>query len=381
MIAEYDIYTDSLLTTDNKNYITELILKKESKNNIDFIYPKNNKQEYQELHKNLKNIYFNNKSELNAFCEQELKTVEDCIEVILKSDIDMMINYIPEKFKTYEVYLAAVKKYRYMLRDVPDNLITYDMCLFAVRYIHSFEMVPKKFRTKELFLTAIKNDPCLIIHDEEYEFDSAELYALRLDAVTRNGYALHLIREQYITRELCVAALISYPEEIEVIQEQYLTPDLLLEVAKKNGEILEFLNENDKSYEICMAAVTQRGYALEYVPEKFKTYEMSLASIKSSGEFDVIPTEHLTAEMYITSIFSGKDMIDRLPDEYRTPEICIFAALDKNIHAFKHIPENLKTYELCLSVVKRDIRQLLYVPKNFSDKIMQYIYDNKHLFV
>jgi hypothetical protein len=69
------------------------------------------------------------------------------------------IEHIPEKFRTPELWHAAVSESGSLLKEMPAPLVTEEICRLAVSgYGKALEFVPDKYRTKELFFAAVKQD-------------------------------------------------------------------------------------------------------------------------------------------------------------------------------------------------------------------------------
>ena len=65
-----------------------------------------------------------------------------------------LLEYVPKKFITPELYLAAVKK-GYELYNVPEELKTPEICLAAVKQNYrALKYVPEELRTPEIHKTA-----------------------------------------------------------------------------------------------------------------------------------------------------------------------------------------------------------------------------------
>lgn len=85
------------------------------------------------------------------FVPEEHKTIEVCLEAIAEGTtgslgLKSIIERVPEKFKTSEFYLEAVKRNGYVLGDVPEVMKSPKMCLVAsVQDRFRFPDVPKEF--------------------------------------------------------------------------------------------------------------------------------------------------------------------------------------------------------------------------------------------
>jgi hypothetical protein len=99
--------------------------------------------------------------------------------------------------------------------------------------------------------------------------------------------------------------------------------------------------------EDCLAAVQEDGIALKYVPEEFKTPEVCLAAVGENlvRAFRIKPDSPLR---YV-------------PEECKTPELCLLA-VQQDGAALYFVPGNLRTPEICLAAVREDGEALEFVP-------------------
>jgi hypothetical protein len=164
----------------------------------------------------------------------------------------------PAQMKLYLQYLAAVKKDGSRLENVPEELMTAEICLAAVRdWGKAVQYVTEELMTAEICLAAVK----------------------------QNGNALEVVPEEYKTAEVCLAAV---QQNGKVLMHKYIpaaqrTAELCLEAVKNDAWALTFVPEKLKTAEMCLAAVQQDGMRLCNVPEKLKTAEICLAAVQQKS--------------------------------------------------------------------------------------------------
>ena len=105
-----------------------------------------------------------------------------------------------------------------------------------------------------------------------------------------------------------------------------------------------------------MLAVRQNGFNLQFVPPKFKTKELCrLALYNELCGFEFIPEEFLTEEWcYIGAKAKNHyvfDILKEIPEKFRTERVC-FEPVKRNGREIYFVPETLKTKELCLTAIK-----------------------------
>jgi hypothetical protein len=111
------------------------------------------------------------------------------------------IHFLPAELITEEIAWLAISTGERLdggaLMSIPDHLITYDMCLTAVKCeaqtYCALEFVPERFHTYELSIAAVSN--------RAYE----------------NGYALEFVLDRFKDENLYLKAIETLPDVIDII--------------------------------------------------------------------------------------------------------------------------------------------------------------------
>jgi len=239
------------------------------------------------------------------------------------------LKYVPEKFKTAELCMEAVKQDGNALLYVPKNLWTAELCLEAVKKSDDvLEYMPSSMKTVEIYLEAAK----------------------------QWGGWLEYVPEKFITAELCMEVVKKSDNGIEYVPEKFKTAELCMEAVKNDsyGYALKYVPENLKTAELCMKAVEKNSYAFEYVPENLKTAELCMKAVeKNSYAFEYVPEKFKTAELCMKAVKKGRwgEALKYVPEALKTAELYM-EAIKENHNAFKYVPEEFKTAELCMEAVK-----------------------------
>jgi hypothetical protein len=86
---------------------------------------------------------------------EKLKTYELCMTAVKQNGWNF--EYVPEKHKTFELCMAAVEAYRNALEYVPEKHKTFELCQAAVEQsATALEYVPEKLKTFEFCLAVIR---------------------------------------------------------------------------------------------------------------------------------------------------------------------------------------------------------------------------------
>ena len=241
---------------------------------------------------------------LFEYVPEHLRTEEMCWQAI--SYAGWNLKFVPNAFRTRKLCMAAVLNHAYALDSVPESMLD-DEFIEAGSLSQLFNIVvdscslPQRFWKKAL--QALEALPVLMSNREALKLPFYEKYGLTggssseteapsdwgepdgeltpenyMEAVRRHGWRLGEVPEEHRTRELCEAAMESYPDALQDVPERFRTPSQYEKAVREEGLNLELVPEELKTAELCLAAVKNRGTALEYVPEELKTEELCLAA-------------------------------------------------------------------------------------------------------
>jgi hypothetical protein len=141
-------------------------------------------------------------------------------------------------------------------------------------------------------------------------------------------------------------------------------------LKKLNSSAHKCILEENCSYE-------EKINALEYDPKfiyfiKDKTPELCMLAVQKDGHNLIyLPEEHKTYEICLTAIQNGKYKFDYdpvivyVPEKYITPELCI-EAIKKDSNSIDFIPLEHITPDVCVEAVKHDSRVLGYVSEKYK---------------
>ena len=88
-----------------------------------------------------------------------LNSEAEAIELVNRGENAEYLEYVPEAYRTENVYLAAVSQDGWALRFVPEALKTAAVCLAAVQEnAYALQFVPEALKTAELCLIAVQQD-------------------------------------------------------------------------------------------------------------------------------------------------------------------------------------------------------------------------------
>ncbi len=176
-----------------------------------------------------------------------------------------IMRYLPEKFHSRELHLAAVRQNGMALKYVPLHLRDEELCDAAIECDgYAFPHVPRHFKTEE--------------------------FIKRL--LSKHGYVLNQLPEDQRTAELCDLAVGSWSEALRDVPNHLRTREICLKAVESNRNVLQHVPQVQRDYELCLAAVRGNALSLLHVPQALRTLEMCLGAVASKRKcIDFVPED------------------------------------------------------------------------------------------
>ena len=245
-------------------------------------------------------------SEVLEDIPEECRTRAVC-EAAIKRHCDN-VQYVPREAWDQELLEMAMRQdpgttsaYLYIFK-LPESLVTDWLCdtMLSCDPVY-LQRIPKEKLTRERCLDAVRRNGAMLGDVPQNLLDEEMCIA----AAGQDGIALAHVPAELRTRAVCEAALNSRklswcpPSERE-INDMYYGDDPLYKGRSWNEHPLKFIPEEFLSEELCLAAVTRAGQALQCVPDKFKTPRVCEAAVRSDPAAirfvpEALRTEELTS--------------------------------------------------------------------------------------
>jgi tetratricopeptide (TPR) repeat protein len=297
------------------------------------------------------------------------------------------LDKVPEKFRTEAVCYAAAKRSMLNLQYVPEHILTEDLCLSVItaeyQHYECLSYIPERFRTYAVCLAAIQfRGAENIAHVPKALYDERLFveYAKYLDSVLYIGdddeddvvepcfNYIGMVPEKFRTKAFWLARIASWTQ------------------FDKNGPVKEFplIPRKLLSPELCFLAVRKHGMVLEFVPREYITYEMCLTAVGTAvqgalndirGKADLaalrfVPEEFKTYNLCLAAVMNCGPNLAFVPESMKDEHICR-AAIGDNFCAFQFIPDRFKTKDMCLGAAYHS-PNLKYIPEAFkTEKICE----------
>lgn len=290
--------------------------------------------------------------------------------------------YIPEKYRSYEMCLDAVRYDGTYLEDIPDKYFVDEIMIEAVKRTPGAIKKIKNPPTK-ICVEAINRDPAIVkvldpvtikkyfrvnnnysdpkVLDTIYKMLDSDptvfelipnpSYNICLKAVEVDGFNIDYVSEIFQIEELCLKALKSNPWCIKYIKDQ--TDIYVLAAISDNPKTIKYINKTTPDLELL--AVKINGTAIKNIQNQ--TEELCYEAIKSNPKalkYIKDPTDLMCREVIKTNPLYIQYV------KIQTYELCALA-VELDPFAIEHI-EN-PPIEICFTAISKDYKTMKYIKK------------------
>ena len=212
---------------------------------------------------------------------------ENIYLVALNSHKSYSLFRVPEFLRTKSLCFKFIENNGLELFGVPEELKTYELCLKSVENNGlALQYVPEELKLKICYAAVLQNSDALqyIVNPSQELIDFAlscnnkgvpirfinnKTYKQCLNAVKHKYQSLEYVPKEFLTEELCVAAINKESASITYFKKECFSDEiyskLLLTAVKKNGLSLMFIESKNQSLPLCLEALKQNFEALKYI--------------------------------------------------------------------------------------------------------------------
>lgn len=199
------------------------------------------------------------------------------------------------------------------------------------------------------------------------------------EAVAQNPFNIQYVPEEHLTESLCKAAVNSNSSSFTVIPDKFKTSQLCWNAICDTSsfiytDLFRSIPEHLLTKEICLKYI-QSVHSLDLsekelsiIPEEYKDrdFYLAVASKPYRDFFNMIPLEYVDYSLCKTYI-STKGKLENIPEQYKTYELCL-DAISRDSHAIKDVPESIIDSKMCWVAVSKNYSSLKEVPRKFVTK-------------
>ena len=288
------------------------------------------------------------------------RTPQRCLDAVKFHSVNL--NAIPQDKITQEILLEAVKHDGNIIFRIPITNRTPEMYLSAVsNQPKVIEEMPKDLINNEIANVAVSKNPSLIKHVPTPILSSKTI----LLALQQDGKTIEYIDKTLLTPELCQIAFNQNPNIIELIDQEWITESMAKTIVSKDGSKIRYLPANKMSPEIIFLAIQQNGENIQYIDKQLLTSQLcQLAFKQNKASFWYIPKEFQNSQMLEEAIEFAPYMIHRAHSKLVTSSFLKRVIL-KNPSIITSVDPSLINHELALLALSLDGKLLSCLPKRF----------------
>ncbi len=157
------------------------------------------------------------------------------------------------------------------------------------------QTVPEKSRTPELCLEAVRESALNFLDVP----DASMTEEICLEAVRQDGDQLQYVPERFKTQTVCAEAVRQQPDALEFVPERLKTEEMCMDAVRRLPCMLAYVPERLKTPEICTEALAgiepaNRDQMLKYVPARMQAEVLRRADIlatRRDDEAQTLPAE------------------------------------------------------------------------------------------
>lgn len=306
-------------------------------------------------------------------------------------------------FGSSEYWLKTVWGRPYMMKEVPEDILTPDFCAAVLkdteaRFVSElpkalrkssfysalmgkmpdvFWHIPNKNRTASICKQAIqlfgyssaeeavKANPKLFcyLHPSLYDYDACMAFVTSSffqDAIKKRRYSDTDVSGS-VTKEAIWFSLGRgmYSRDYSIPASRFLCfPEVCHEAVRANGAILQAIPTEQMTLELCFLAVQDE----QYRDNEWDTHP-----------FKYVPIEYMTKDLCELAVASSVRNLEHVPEAFITYDMCL-EAVKRDGYLLKYVPDRLKTHEMCSIALKGKHCSWEFVPDRLLDKELARIF-------
>lgn len=265
------------------------------------------------------------------------------------------MQYVPENFRTKQLYTTWVKVDFSNVKDVPKEFLNKKIADYILSLSNwTISYIPNKYYTKEICYDIINKDASLFEYiPKKFKTEELCLLAYRKDKTNIRSFP-----KQYQTKELWLEAINekTYYRCIRDVPEEYLSFDFLYNLLKK----LELSDTNKDIDDEDSIDNTIKERVVSEIMRKFLRIACKRKNNITNEQYDLFIRLGVKIHHKVIDVFTD----EFIKDNYNE-------LIDSNINSFKYIVKRLSlldiTRELCEKVLSIKGTLFTAIPKELRD--------------
>lgn len=278
----------------------------------------------------------------------------------------------PDAIVDAEIILDYLRSPKANLYHVSKDMITQEMVDLAMATSgRGISFVPEKFKTDDMYLKALATNP-QALNELPVHLASRDLF---LDTVRRDGTALEGVKlffEEFMTREIVNAAIEENGNALQYVPERFVTREMTLKAASTARFFRELnysVSPKWKDLEYYTVAVTANGKAIGEVPSHMRSQELvELAMETYPRAIHWLPETAKTPDVVRAAIEKDPSVFSVI-GHGDLPSDLIRKIVKADCRFLSHFREEQLCLEVCLDAVRASKANLQHVPMAFYEAV------------
>ena len=305
---------------------------------------------------------------------------------------EIFLRIVPENLITQKICMELAKRDGRVLKNIPKEMKTRDLCIETIKNGGDIEEVPEEFRNADMYIDWLSNRYVQMKNDSHYRGDIQQ-YIKELPTeiknddfwkklVEKNGFFLKYVPENIKNEELYMKAIQSFPNCIVFIPKSDINTDILIEAIRNDvglKYIKKYIETELATPEVYLELYKkEKIYRIDEIPKEKRNFDIYVYAAQNSRiEYNDIPVEITSNRKFWEEVIErNASFIKYAPQDMITPELCQ-NAIDNSLWNIKNIPVNFITLDMCKAVMAyRDGQKYLleYIPEEYITDIIPMIY-------
>lgn len=320
------------------------------------------------------------------YVPEDKKTYEMCFEAAKRNGD--ALRFVPQEHIKEELIMAAVKHSGMALQYIPDKMRTREVCLIAAASAsEAYKFIPEDLINAEFVLKVAQKSGFNSISNLPKEFKKTDFY---LELVKRDGHFIWFIPKNKLNTKICNAAIknLGFESAAEAIKEQprmlsrlpaamydhdtclnFVQSEIFQKTAKISFKDLKTNLLFNREMKDTGLFYINENYEESYsLPSLMKWEDVAFAILRKDGRcIKYADPSIITEKLCKCAVESAADAFRFVPEEFKTTELCTLA-LSKDAYNIRFFPEKEINEDIAKQAVKDNGRYLEYVPVKLRTK-------------
>ena len=324
-----------------------------------------------------------------SFFSKRIQSERKALEIVgtrsfMPGNKDILLQYIPKKFKTIDVCQVAVENNASNIKYVPNEILTAKFLKeMAMVNGEVIQFLPEDQKTEELCRKAFENNIDTIMYMPESLIRQADCERYITESFSISG-----IPKKYLNPSLLAKGVRGKRTRddrlfFNNLPNEFKTPELMLELISLDATYLRrfdtvFAELGMINPATFLNMVALNGECLQHVPKKlltdqicltalntqFEEYQRSGRKIRNIEILKFFPKSLINEVVASKSLSVNENNLRYIPEKLKTEELIKVATASSSsyVDIIKYIPKKMFTEKMCLDIINDNLRGFSDIP-------------------